>query len=875
MFKKLYINLFISAILVAFPLLVFAQKDAILFSIVAINDIDGVPIKKSEIIVLNDIDSKIIKPTLIKNELKYQITTNQKITIKVNATGFYSEEKHLLAENINLEDVIELRLRPKSSGSISISTIDGETNELIESELEIIFFSKKSGGKITSIKPEFTYLFDLNGKYKINSTANGYLNDTKEIDLDLSTNKPNELFVIKLTKNRIKQHIEVLDKSTNSILKMGNLLVTHETTNQIIFEGKILNGKVSFNGNKNEAYLLEIKAEGFTNLKESFKMEGKLLKFGLIPNSSVAVDIFDEIENKRIAIDVEVLAPSLKKTKIKTSDKETIKFFPKEIGTYTFSSKANGYINKSGNIKVTKLDGGNTFFTLRISKGSNDFEINVFDFVNKNPINNAVIKIFNDQSKEILGKLSKNQKTVTLEGGKKHFFEVTALDYYDYTANIEMDKSIKVFLKKKQAIILEKFEFKIVDEQTKIPLKEPRLRIFDLEGKPIPVNFDPTTSQFTAKNINMTLSYSLEASAKGYNLIKEDLQKANKNIIISLSPAEILPYTFSVIDSFTKKEIQSDLKLFSSNKEIEMQEISGKKRGMLSNTNEYKIALKSIGYFEKEINLNRSEAPNKEFKLSLLKENYEVLVKLNSKLTEKDINNAKIKLIEKQTDVSQNIEFDLSKNGFSISLKPTANYLLEIDIVDFEKQSSSLFLKQVNPETMELLIAIKRKKKEIEKTVKKEEIETLIQKNITDKPKEQLIKKSELLIDSKVKVVHKNEDRKTTKYNVDKVIFEKSSPVIIVGSEQQLNDLAKILIENSKYTIEITGHTDNEGTDPRLNIRLSEFRAKLVANYLFNKGVSMDRITTFGKGAREPLATNDTEENKMKNRRVEINLIED
>ena len=82
MFKKLFISLFFSTVLAVIPFLVFAQKDAVLFFIAAINDVDGAPIKKSEIIVTNDIDSKIIKPSLIKNELKYQITTNQKITIK-------------------------------------------------------------------------------------------------------------------------------------------------------------------------------------------------------------------------------------------------------------------------------------------------------------------------------------------------------------------------------------------------------------------------------------------------------------------------------------------------------------------------------------------------------------------------------------------------------------------------------------------------------------------------------------------------------------------------------------------------------------------------------------------------------------------------
>ena len=46
MFKKLFISLFISTVLVVIPFLVFAQKDAVLFSIAAINDVDGTPVKK-------------------------------------------------------------------------------------------------------------------------------------------------------------------------------------------------------------------------------------------------------------------------------------------------------------------------------------------------------------------------------------------------------------------------------------------------------------------------------------------------------------------------------------------------------------------------------------------------------------------------------------------------------------------------------------------------------------------------------------------------------------------------------------------------------------------------------------------------------------
>jgi outer membrane protein OmpA-like peptidoglycan-associated protein len=97
----------------------------------------------------------------------------------------------------------------------------------------------------------------------------------------------------------------------------------------------------------------------------------------------------------------------------------------------------------------------------------------------------------------------------------------------------------------------------------------------------------------------------------------------------------------------------------------------------------------------------------------------------------------------------------------------------------------------------------------------------------------------------------------------------------VKGAELKLDGVVDYLKQNPKIKIEVAGHTDNEGADQRLNQRLSEFRAKVVANYLFNKGISPERIKTIGKGSSEPLVANDTDENKSTNRRIEIMILED
>lgn len=70
--------------------------------------------------------------------------------------------------------------------------------------------------------------------------------------------------------------------------------------------------------------------------------------------------------------------------------------------------------------------------------------------------------------------------------------------------------------------------------------------------------------------------------------------------------------------------------------------------------------------------------------------------------------------------------------------------------------------------------------------------------------------------------------------------------------------------------VEVTGHTDSRGSD-KYNMGLSLRRAEAVRDYLITKGISADRLTAKGYGESEPLESNDTDEGRFKNRRVELN----
>jgi type IX secretion system PorP/SprF family membrane protein len=82
-----------------------------------------------------------------------------------------------------------------------------------------------------------------------------------------------------------------------------------------------------------------------------------------------------------------------------------------------------------------------------------------------------------------------------------------------------------------------------------------------------------------------------------------------------------------------------------------------------------------------------------------------------------------------------------------------------------------------------------------------------------------------------------------------------------------LDELIVLLQKNAEYNLEVVGHTDNVGK-PIVNYQLSSARAKAVAQYLIGNGISPDRVKYAGHGDTEPLAPNDTEDNRSKNRRV-------
>lgn len=106
---------------------------------------------------------------------------------------------------------------------------------------------------------------------------------------------------------------------------------------------------------------------------------------------------------------------------------------------------------------------------------------------------------------------------------------------------------------------------------------------------------------------------------------------------------------------------------------------------------------------------------------------------------------------------------------------------------------------------------------------------------------------------------------------LDGVTFEFNGDRLRPDAATILNDASEVLARYPEMLVEVAGHTDSIGGDA-YNQTLSQRRAESVRQYLVNKGISAERLTAVGYGESEPRATNDTEEGRELNRRVELRI---
>jgi len=107
--------------------------------------------------------------------------------------------------------------------------------------------------------------------------------------------------------------------------------------------------------------------------------------------------------------------------------------------------------------------------------------------------------------------------------------------------------------------------------------------------------------------------------------------------------------------------------------------------------------------------------------------------------------------------------------------------------------------------------------------------------------------------------------------DVGNVLFAFDSSTLTAQARSQLMALMGKLKAADVVSIKVVGNTDSKGSDA-YNQKLSERRADSVARFLISQGVASSKVTSEGDGERKPVADNDTDEGRAKNRRVELHI---
>jgi len=120
--------------------------------------------------------------------------------------------------------------------------------------------------------------------------------------------------------------------------------------------------------------------------------------------------------------------------------------------------------------------------------------------------------------------------------------------------------------------------------------------------------------------------------------------------------------------------------------------------------------------------------------------------------------------------------------------------------------------------------------------------------------------------------VETTSEKKTAGYKVENITFDLDKSDLTATGQEELNGVGKFMVANPKSYSVLFGYTDDTGK-AEYNVELSRRRSEAVADYLFkNFNLGPDRVISMWYGAANPVASNDTEAGRAKNRRVEVSI---
>lgn len=815
--------------------------------------------------VTSENTGKVFKGNNIKSKAYFPINLfkNDNLKVEVVSEGFATGRALLEITNIKLGEHNEYNIKLAIDRyPLTIKVVDAETQKPIkEADVKIVDLKTSEVKQAPKNKAnDFTANLKRSGFYELNIKAEDYVELSKQ-KIDKAPEGGVVNFML-LKKKRLPVNFAFFDILTNKPLKATFSVRLEKEQKTFSFKDES-DGMVKVA--EREVFTVETSADGYKPKQSTFNMA-------------------DFAADKKYSFNVS-LEKALFVLNIKAINKTTNETVA--IGDY----KITDLTTKNNKTDIVKLPSGDATVSLTpdnkyhleiIAEGFEKFEQDISKLAKNELIcpltpkpqeSVLIFSALDSTSGRVLDAVFKitPSKTATLVQGKtsdnspEYKFPLIETDnfhletfvkgYYIKNENV----AYTALGKPKKHIVMMSRNFSVLslkayDANDNKPVREVFYSLIDaMNNKPVAAMITMPNGECSA-DLKPGREYLIKAKLAGYDDYESRFTASVDDVNKPIQMRSLRKYNLFLyaIDARKKNKVSANFKVYDPSKEViasgKTDILREQMAVVLTEKTDYTIEITAAGYkpYEGKITPD-SSMKNTPIDLWLVKDDSKFTFRVVDFQTRKIVEKCTAKL----TDVKLNQELTLAKNGdeYSVELSPVASYMLEIEAIGYAKSITRI---DPNTDRKQDISLIKTREPVVAKQA------TLSSSTVN--PKEKLPNSTE-------KSFEKIEKGKAIVLN--NVYFEQSSFIMQKESYTELDKIVSILKANPQTKIEIGGHTDNIG-DQRLNLALSENRAKVILNYLVSKGIEEDRLLYKGYGGTKPVAPNDSEENKKRNRRVEI-----
>ncbi len=795
---------------------------------------------------------------------------------------FYYDESEQLQETVLEEgEEIKFAMERRPTGTLNLTAIALESGRSEPASFEL-FFEGNMVGRGNTTKNSLTYSVSLNqaGSYLVVTKSPGFSEDRQQIEVQIGSPTIITQKEVKLEKPAKEIAVKFIDEQTGKPVAVDVDIIETSSGAELLSKN-VSNGIVLFTFKNSINYRIEASADGYAFYDKP--VEGNQredLRARMRPLTAVVFNITVKGTSRDVPANINIISPTGIKETLAYKKGQT--FVPKEIGEYKLEIISDGYISKTGTFGVSNFFGGPLENAYELVEADKQFFVDIVDHYSMEKLSDADFRVFGPGGQQLDG-IKKNASGLyqfITDSDKKYFIEVNMEGYNPVTKVLSEENrrfTVELYWDKEYT-----HSYKLIEDQTQLPILNGSLKIQAAEGREIFVYDTKKNGEFLAKlkrGTNINYSVSAEGYKSGFrpNTISSNAQELYLTPIGNVT-CELLAYDF-----LTNETVEANWKYYLAQKEMPIKENSETKKleVILGTKGQYSVEVKAKDYRTFKEVIEPQDIKGGVLRLPVKRDSYKVKFRIEGLETSKDLRAMQFRVI---TDNRVRVPeaFVAGDKLYEADLDGEMRYMLEIVKEGYDTFSENFYVKDLV--TSNFIKTIRLKETPVQEPVEEPTPEPVTEepveiketpKVVVAKPQPKKEEEAPVIPKAAASMAEefKKEEAVGKRYLLDEVYFDQASSRIRDAEVQQLNELAKTIKDNEQLVIEIVGYTDNVG-DPRLNLGLSQFRAKAVANYLFFKGADPDRIRSNGFGPAKAVAENDTEENRSKNRRVEMVLIE-